>query len=93
MFSLSVCGQFDVLGAEEVVDGFDGVEGGEGDFDEVRVPFGHGSVPESRQFERFEGLPGFEFFGDEAGLGIDELVEVEGGDRGDRVWRRRGRRD
>jgi len=39
---------------EEVEDGFDWVKGGSWDFHENGVPLGHGSIPEPRQFERFQ---------------------------------------
>ncbi len=43
-----------VDGAEEVVDGFDGVEGVGGDFNEDCVPLTHGAVPEAGEFECFD---------------------------------------
>ena len=40
-----------VDGAEEVVDGLDGVEGGDGDFDKDGGPVAHGAVPQAGEFE------------------------------------------
>jgi len=46
-----------VLRAEEVVDGLDGVEGGEGNLYEDGVPVTHGAVPETGKFKGLELTP------------------------------------
>ena len=68
---------FAVLFAEQVVDGLDGVEGGQGHFDEDGVPVGHGSVPQAGKFLRLEGDGTFGLFADEASVGVDIFAEVE----------------
>ena len=57
--------------AEEVVNGFDGVESGERNFDEEGVPIGHCSIPETRKFLGFHYLSSFGFLADETGGWID----------------------
>ena len=68
---------FAVLFTEEVVDGLDGVEGGDGHLDEEGDPVGHGAVPESGELLRLEGERSFRLFTDESGLGVDVAPEVE----------------
>ena len=68
---------FAVLFAQQVVDGFDRVESGQGHFDEDGVPIGHGSVPETGQFLRLEGDGPFGLLADEAGVGVDIFAQVE----------------
>ena len=63
--------------AEEVVDGLDGIEGGDGDLDEEGDPVGHGAVPESGELLRLEGERSFRLFTDESGFGVDVVSEVE----------------
>ena len=43
-----------MLGAEQVVDGLDGVEGGQGNFNENGVPVTHGAVPQSWKLKGFQ---------------------------------------
>ena len=38
---------------------------------------GHGTVPQSGKFLRFDGLRPFAFFADKAGLRVDKLSQVE----------------
>ena len=66
-----------MLFAQQVVDGFDGVEGGQGHFDKEGDPVGHGSVPEAGEFLRFEHGGSLAFLADESGGGVDVLAEVE----------------
>lgn len=66
-----------MLFAEQVVDGFDRVEGGDGDLDEEGDPVGHGSIPQAGEFLRLEGLGAFALLADETGHGVDELSQVE----------------
>ena len=63
--------------AKQVVDSFDRIEGGKGYFDEECDPVGHGTVPKTRQFLRFEDSGTFALFADEASGRVDELAEVE----------------
>ena len=66
-----------MLLAEEVVDGLDGVEGGDGDLDEEGNPVGHGAVPEAGQLLRLDGEGTLGLFADESCLRVDILAEVE----------------
>lgn len=65
-------------GAEEIVDGLDGVEGVNGYFDKDSVPVGHCTVPQAWQLKGTEISAAERFFGDEAGIGICIACEVEG---------------
>ena len=66
-----------MLFAEQVVDGFYGVEGGQGHFDEEGDPVGHGTVPKTGEFLRFEDGGTFAFLADETRGGVDIFAEVE----------------
>ena len=55
-----------VGGTQQVVDGFDGVEGVDGYLDKDGVPVAHGAVPQSRQLEGAQGATGLTLVGDEA---------------------------
>ena len=79
-----------MLGAEQVVDGLDGIEGGEGYLDEERQPVAHGAVPQAWQLQGEKLAAALALVGDEAGGGVDVLGEVEGlavvvGDAADEV--------
>lgn len=63
-------------GAEEVVDGLDGVECRDGDFEEDCVPVAHGSVPQTGEFHRFEVFAVEGFGGYESGFVVDMGAEV-----------------
>ena len=43
-----------MLWAQQIVDGFDGIEGAQGNLDEEGVPVTHGAVPEAGQFKGLE---------------------------------------
>ena len=66
-----------MLFAEQVVDGFDGIEGGKRNLDEEGDPVGHGAVPQSGELLRFENGGAFALLADKASGGVDELTEVE----------------
>lgn len=66
-----------MLFAEQVVDGFDRVEGCQRHFDKEGNPVGHSTVPEARELLRLEGGGTLALLADEARGGIDILAEVE----------------
>lgn len=67
----------EVFVAEQVVDGFNGVECGKRHFDEQGGPMSHSPIPQSGQFLRFERDGSFGFLADEACCGVDKLAKVE----------------
>ena len=64
-------------GFQKVVHGLHRVEGLNGHFHKNGDPVGHGAVPQTGQLERFQLATVFRLAGDEAGVGIDVVGEVE----------------
>ena len=72
-----LCLSFEMLFAEQVVDCFDGIEGGQWNFDEESNPVCHGSIPEAGELLRFEHGGSFALLADEACGGVDIFAKVE----------------
>ena len=68
-----------MLVTQEVVDGFDGVEGFEGHFDEDCRPVAHGAIPKSGQFQCLQLATILGLVGDEASGGVYVAGQVEMG--------------
>ena len=67
----------EVGGAQQVVDGLDGVEGSSGHFDEHRIPVRHGAVPEAGEFESLDLHALAALLGDKSCGVVNEVGEIE----------------
>ena len=66
-----------MLRAQEVVDGFDGVEGRERHFDHDGVPVAHGAVPEAWQLQSLQFLAVLALVGNEACSRVNKVGQVK----------------
>ena len=66
-----------MLPPQQIIHCLDRVEGFDGDFDEDGVPVAHRAVPEAGQFEGFQFAAVFALLGDEAGILVYVIGQVE----------------
>ena len=66
-----------MLPPQQIIHRLDRVEGLDGDFDEDGVPVAHRAVPEAGQFEGLQFAAVFALLGDEAGILIYVIGQVE----------------
>ena len=66
-----------MLPPQQIIHCLDRVEGFDGDFDEDGVPVAHRTVPKARQFERLQLASVLALLGDEAGVLVYVIGQVE----------------
>ena len=66
-----------MFGTQQIGDYLYGRKSRDGDFDEDRIPPGHGTVPKTGQFLREQLASAVRLAGDKTRSGIDELLQIE----------------
>lgn len=66
-----------MFGTQQIGDYLYGRKSRDGDFDEDRIPPGHGTVPKTGQFLREQLAAPVRLAGDKTRSGIDELPQIE----------------